>query len=177
MVQADSAGAAFGADPASGRRDVAVVGAVRGSGVHLVSGACDADTYHVDRQDAIRVVQAKGNRVLDDSQVRAVADLVLRAGRFLGRPQDIEWAFEGTQLYLLQARPITTLGALSDPAAALSLWDNSNIAESYNGITTPLTFSFARRAYERCIASSASCCACRRRCWLKNETPFATCSA
>src|SRR5205807_7820799 len=25
---------------------------------------------------------------------------------------------------------------------------NSNIAESYNGVTTPLTFSFARRAYE-----------------------------
>src|SRR5262249_29807307 len=29
-----------------------------------------------------------------------------------------------------------------------NLWDNSNIAESYNGITTPLTFSFARKAYE-----------------------------
>jgi|AGTN01.2.fsa_nt_gi Phosphoenolpyruvate synthase/pyruvate phosphate dikinase len=31
----------------------------------------------------------------------------------------------------------------------LDLWDNSNIGESYPGVTTPLTFSFARAAYER----------------------------
>ena len=36
----------------------------------------------------------------------------------------------------------------ADPDGVLNLWDNSNIAESYNGITTPLTFSFARRIYE-----------------------------
>ncbi|MCB0181849.1 MAG: phosphoenolpyruvate synthase, partial [Anaerolineae bacterium] len=53
------------------------------------------------------------------------------------------------QLYLLQARPITTLLAEPEPPnGQLNLWDNSNIAESYPGVTTPLTFSFARRAYE-----------------------------
>ncbi len=36
-----------------------------------------------------------------------------------------------------------------DPDGQYALWDNSNIAESYNGITTPLTFSFARFAYEQ----------------------------
>src|SRR5438876_9081299 len=40
------------------------------------------------------------------------------------------------------------LDGKAEPAGAPTLWDNSNIAESYNGITTPLTFSFARRAYE-----------------------------
>jgi pyruvate,water dikinase len=30
----------------------------------------------------------------------------------------------------------------------LNIWDNSNIAESYGGVTTPLTFSFARHIYE-----------------------------
>ena len=35
------------------------------------------------------------------------------------------------------------------PRCAVSaVWDNSNIIESYSGITTPLTFSFARRGYE-----------------------------
>ena len=33
-------------------------------------------------------------------------------------------------------------------AGPLNIWDNSNIIESYSGVTTPLTFSFARRAYE-----------------------------
>ena len=65
-----------------------------------------------------------------------------------GCPQDIEWAIEGDQLYLLQSRPITTLGHTPDPSEPLVVWDNSNIAESYSGITSPMTFSFAERAYE-----------------------------
>ena len=85
---------------------------------------------------------------LTDEQVRAVADLVRKCGRHFGRPQDVEWAVEGGKLSLLQSRPITSLGGLPDPDAAFNLWDNSNIAESYNGVTTPLTFSFARKAYE-----------------------------
>src|SRR5262249_55840676 len=32
--------------------------------------------------------------------------------------------------------------------AARRVWDNSNIVESYSGVTTPLTFSFARGVYE-----------------------------
>lgn len=40
------------------------------------------------------------------------------------------------------------LSDATDSHGIRNLWDNSNIVESYNGITTPLTFSFARRAYE-----------------------------
>ncbi|MGE5192472.1 MAG: PEP/pyruvate-binding domain-containing protein [Deltaproteobacteria bacterium] len=109
--------------------------------------------------------------VLDDAQVLAVAELVWRTGEYRGVPQDIEWAIEGTCLHLLQARPITTLtlpgtrATGAGPRGAdtaterrlrgaapliqqVRIWDNSNIGESYNGVTTPLTFSFARRAYE-----------------------------
>ncbi|MFO1448412.1 MAG: hypothetical protein U1F61_09675 [Opitutaceae bacterium] len=39
-------------------------------------------------------------------------------------------------------------GPLADPDGELTLWDNANIAESYSGVTTPLTFSFARSIYE-----------------------------
>ena len=58
------------------------------------------------------------------------------------------------QLYCLQARPIVTLPCsfFFRPDARGSkavLWDNSNIVESYSGVTTPLTFSFASRAYEQ----------------------------
>lgn len=54
----------------------------------------------------------------------------------------------GRTLHLLQSRPITSLAGRADPDGAWQLWDNSNIAESYSGITTPLTFSFARHVYE-----------------------------
>src|SRR5260221_6890295 len=91
---------------------------------------------------------APPREVLDGSQIRAVAELVWRTGQYLGAPQDIEWAFEGSRLHLLQARPITTIACTADPDGVLNIWDNSNIGESYNGVTTPLTFTFARRAYE-----------------------------
>jgi pyruvate,water dikinase len=174
MVDGDASGVAFSADPVSGRRAVAVVAAVRGLASALVSGESEADTWHVDRDDRIlkRVIEIKRVRhqrdpsgregvravaveaseaaqaaITDDTAVR-VAALCRNAERHFGRPQDIEWTCSGARLYLLQSRPITTLADRADPDALPALWDNSNIIESYSGVTTPLTFSFARHAYE-----------------------------
>ena len=174
MVNADIAGVAFSADPVDGRRGVALVSAVFGLATTLVSGESDADVYEVDRSEKVlrvsvaakqrkhghdatraegvatfRVPAEQQNlRVLSDEQACAIAALARRVQRHFGRPQDIEWAIEQQQLYLLQARPITTLHRLPDRDAPPTIWDNSNISESYGGITTPLTFSFARAAYE-----------------------------
>lgn len=173
MILPRAAGVAFSADPVSGRRGVAVVSAVHGLGSSLVSGEAEADTWLIDRRGAIierRVgpkdrmhgpdsAEAGGVRsmnvplhlierpVLSDEEVLAVAALARTAHRRFGRPQDIEWAI-ADRLALLQSRPITSLRALPDPDAPLALWDNSNIVESYSGITTPLTFSFARDIYQ-----------------------------
>lgn len=174
MVNADVSGVAFSADPVSGRRSVAIVSAVPGLGTALVGGEAAADVFKVDRSGAIvdraivrknishlfdpaadegvsEVVlsEAEGLKpALNDKQAVAIADLARRAAHAFGSPQDIEWAIEGDNLFLLQSRPITTLRDLPDPEGALNLWDNSNITESYNGVTTPLTFSFARYIYE-----------------------------
>jgi rifampicin phosphotransferase len=174
MVDSEASGVAFGADPVTGRRGVAVVSAVRGLGTGLVSGECDADTFSVGRDGSVletavadkaaaheRDASAlEGVRsvpvapelaslpAVDEARVREIAAVVWRAGAVFGRPQDMEWAVEGPTLYVLQSRPITSLAGVADPDGAFGLWDNSNIAESYPGVTTPLTFSFARRAYE-----------------------------
>ena len=174
MVNADVSGVAFSADPVSGRRSVAIVSAVPGLGTALVGGEAAADVFKVDRSGAIvdraivrknishlfdpaadegvsevALSEAEGLKpALNDKQAVAIADLARRAARAFGSPQDIEWAIEGDNLFLLQSRPITTLRDLPDPEGALNLWDNSNITESYNGVTTPLTFSFARYIYE-----------------------------
>src|SRR5262249_21339623 len=141
MIEADSAGVAFGADPVSGRRGVAVVSAVFGLGTALVGGDADADTWHVDRDGriidrriaqkkiahtadpgshegvrSVPVPQAKASQpALTDEQVRAVAELARRAGKHFGRPQDIEWAYASGELFLLQSRPVTSLTDRPDP--------------------------------------------------------------
>jgi len=169
MVQPRAAGVAFSADPVSGRRGVAVVSAVRGLGSSIVSGEADADTWLVDRHGEIvqrqivpdrrmqgteRVAPAAdvepsvtATATLTDDDVQAVANLARAAARHFGRPQDIEWAI-GDRLVLLQSRPITSIGAISDPDGRVVIWDNSNIVESYSGVTSPLTFSFAREIYQ-----------------------------
>lgn len=174
MIDAEAAGVAFGADPVSGRRGIAVISSVWGLGTALVGGDEDADVFRVDRMGTIlerTIVEKKtAHRAsregsdgvmaesvpvhlqkessLSDTQLLEVADLVRATGRHFGHPQDIEWAMKHDRIYLLQSRPITSLSNLADPDGALNLWDNSNIAESYNGVTTPLTFSFARGVYE-----------------------------
>lgn len=150
MIPAESAGVAFSADPVSGRRGVAIVASVRGLGEALVSGDVTGDAFQVDRTGRIvhRETVKSEKASLTDPQVLKVAALARQAARHFGRPQDIEWALAGDSLYLLQSRPITSLSRQSDPDGAWQLWDNSNIAESYSGVTTPLTFSFARHIYE-----------------------------
>ena len=149
MVNAEVSGVAFAADPVTGRRSVAVVSAVEGLATSLVSGESDADTYYIDREGCIVQRQIIASQpILNDDQILALAHLVRQVSKYFQRPQDIEWAIENGQLYLLQSRPITALAQMPDPDGILNLWDNSNIAESYSGVTTPLTFSFARRAYE-----------------------------
>ncbi|MES2859991.1 MAG: PEP/pyruvate-binding domain-containing protein [Pseudomonadota bacterium] len=141
MVPATSAGVAFTADPVSGDPDVVVISAVEGLGDRLVSGEVDGETWRV-RADRIAAPDAP---ILHPGQARAVADLARRAEAHYGAPQDVEWAFEGQRLYLLQSRPITTLPSID--VEAIGIWDNSNIVESYPGVVSPFTFTFARRVY------------------------------
>ncbi len=106
---------------------------------------------------------------LSDEQALDVAREARRLADALGSPQDLEWALVppaegdrgGGSFVALQARPITTSlssGHLTSeepssqppprPGSATRLWENSNLIESYGGMTSPMTFSFARRAYE-----------------------------
>lgn len=147
MVAARAAGVAFSADPVRGRRRICTVCAVRGTGDKLVSGEVDGETWEIGRGGT--VICLGEARVLARNQAQAVAALARRCAEHFGKPQDIEWAFdESGKLWLLQSRPITTLLHMPDPDDEMIIWDNSNIAESYSGVTLPLTFSFARNAYE-----------------------------
>ena len=174
MVASEVSGVAFSTDPVTGRRSVAVVSALRGLGTALVGGDADADTYRVQFDGAIleRSIVSKSlahrpspdspegyakyeipepaasKPALTDEEAARIAELARCAERHFGRPQDIEWAMRGGEIFLLQSRPVTSLGATADPDGVRNIWDNSNIVESYSGITTPLTFSFALHAYE-----------------------------
>ncbi|HEX6368879.1 MAG TPA: PEP/pyruvate-binding domain-containing protein [Longimicrobium sp.] len=95
----------------------------------------------------------RSRRALGDEQAREIAAAAKRLADRFGAPQDVEWALRQGKLWILQARPVTGPGRAEAPGPAddgeRRLWDNSNIVESYGGVTTPLTFSFARSVYEQ----------------------------
>lgn len=89
---------------------------------------------------------------LSDPQILAVAAVCRKIEKACGGvPQDIEWTIDfenDRRVYIVQTRPITTLEKLRPSSKEYkTIWDNSNIVESYSGVTSPLTFSFALNAY------------------------------
>jgi rifampicin phosphotransferase len=170
MIDADRSGVIFTCDPIEKKVDRYLVSAVYGVGEGLVSGALDADNYWLDaatgslvRSEIAHKNEAfsKGNSghtasveveaakqdipALTGQELQDLFHMSKRASDFYQRPQDIEWAYEKGKLYLLQTRPVTTL--TSNPTGYPNLWDNSNIIESYGGVTLPLSFTFALRNY------------------------------
>src|SRR2546429_1620860 len=143
MVEAEVACVLFTANPLTGKRREAVIDANPGLGEAVVSGATNPDHFVAqtttgeiierrlgDKQVLIQAAAGGGiqkieagasptSTCLSDDQIRALAALGARVEALYGTPQDIEWAIDASgQIFLLQARPITTLFPL--PAEAPS---------------------------------------------------------
>lgn len=120
MVEPAAAGVLFTADPVTSDRSRMVIEAVPGRGEALVQGSRTPDRYVVDHfsghvREELPADPASGP-LLDAGQVRVLHALARRAEAHFGQPQDLEWAVDAAgTLWLLQARPITTL----EPEAAL----------------------------------------------------------
>ena len=142
MLDADRSGVMFSADPATGDPSRVIIEGAFGLGEVVVGGAVEPDTYVVDKdgprlvsvrvgQQAIAVRRgpdgadlqvelsaAEGaRRVLSDDDTLTLARLAARVEEHYGSPQDMEWAFQGDELYLVQSRPITALPRSGAPSA------------------------------------------------------------
>ena len=167
MIGSEISGVIFSANPLTGNTKEMMVSSTWGLGEGLVSGALDADTFILNSNGEIvkseiaekkqRIIynQSGGTAAaevevnkqsilsLNKKQLKELHKMALKVQDFIGMPMDIEFGIENNIIYLLQARPITNLKKYAE----FNVWDNSNIVESYSGVTTPLTFSFIRRSY------------------------------
>ncbi|MFC3999317.1 PEP/pyruvate-binding domain-containing protein [Nocardiopsis sediminis] len=111
MVEAETAGVLFTADPLSGSRSVMVADAVRGLGTAVVDGSAVPDHYSMGPDG----VDGPGDGCLTRGQVAELRAAGERLQRHFGSPQDAEWAYDAHGvLWLLQSRPVTTLFPLPD---------------------------------------------------------------
>ena len=167
MMEPDVSGILFTANP-QGILNESVIVCGKGSGDQVVEDRTDATTYYYNLSDKSCYYEQTGaspllaegeieNLIISSQRIKELLNRKSReesgrsfhkdVGRGLGKDLsrdfdmdleqdfDIEYAIRNGKVYYLQARPITSIDR-TDPAVIL---DNSNIVESYPGITLPLT--------------------------------------
>ncbi|MEI6444444.1 MAG: glycerol-3-phosphate acyltransferase, partial [Nostocales cyanobacterium ELA583] len=135
QVQSVFSGVAFSRDPISQQGEAVVIEAVSGSPSQIVSGKVTPEQYRVvvAGYEKLSCLQFEGNGKVPEALIKQVAYLARRLERrYLGVPQDMEWSYDGQNLWILQTRPITTL---------LPLWTRKIAAEVIPGVIHPLTWS------------------------------------
>lgn len=142
QIQGAFSGVAFSRDPILCSGDGVLVEGLPGTATAVVSGRTTPEQYRVilpleaDGTGSDEDIPIEGEGNLPPALVRQVAKLARDIEqRYHGIPQDIEWTYDGQQLWLLQSRPITTL---------LPLWTRKIAAEVIPGAICPLTWSINR---------------------------------
>ncbi|MEO1523339.1 MAG: PEP/pyruvate-binding domain-containing protein, partial [Cyanobacteria bacterium J06633_2] len=147
-------GVAFSRDPVSRQGEAVVIEALPGTATQVVSGRRTPEYYRVwiprTAMDTLRdtarslswqipeglALNIEGTGDVPSSIIKRVAYLVRHLEHRLGDvPQDVEWSYDGQQLWILQSRPITTM---------LPVWTRKIAAEVIPGFIRPLTWSINR---------------------------------
>lgn len=189
MVDAQTAGVTYSIHPVTGRRTQVMINAIPGLAAPLVDGTITPDQYVVDvthhgepTQVRTRVLADKSQRLsvsheglrtdpleegtqhrssLTDSQLFALARTAKQVEQALRRPMDIEWAFDSSQLWLVQARPITNVhtpcGLTNDDCE----WSRTNFKETLPELPSPLSLSFLEQFMDRYILAHYRRLGCR----------------
>ena len=132
MVESEKAGVLFTVNPVTQNKDEMQINASYGLGESVVSGRVTADSYIVNKSGDVlevtigtketQIVYADKNtkeesvseekrtaRALNDTEIAALVSAALEIEKHYGMPMDIEWAIQKNEIYILQARAITTL--------------------------------------------------------------------
>ena len=131
QIDSEVAGVGFSLNPLTNDYDEAVIDANWGQGESVVAGLVSPDHFIINKVDH-QVVEKKlgakqvsiwlgpdGDTIerqdhrsteftLSDAQLGKLTEVMCRIEAFFEKPIDIEWAYASGQLYVLQARPITT---------------------------------------------------------------------
>lgn len=150
QVRGVFSGVAFSRDPINQQDNAVVIEALPGDATQIVSGKVTPEQYRVFLAQRQFIQSQQSGWVLPDDielQIEGEGDVppaLIRQVAFLARhlesqyhgiPQDIEWSYDGSALWLLQSRPITTL---------LPIWTRKIAAEVIPGLIRPLTWSINR---------------------------------
>lgn len=147
-----SAGVLFTAEPLTGNRNEMRISAVNGLAEKLVSGRVNPEeiTLKVRREKVSILRDTIDQIILSDTQIMNLYWIGDRIAWALGdgqKPQDIEWAFDGNEFWIVQARPVTNLPyPTADEIKDIPIiWSNANFKDAIPGVQTTLSWSNLQR--------------------------------
>ncbi len=143
MIDADFSGVVFSANP-QGILNESVIVMGNKTGDNVVEEKTDVTTCYYNRTDKKYYTEKNGETAptITNELIEKLIELCAEVESIFGKLVDIEFSVKNNEIFILQARPITTINADSP-----LILDNSNIVESYPGISLPLTISFVKEAY------------------------------
>ncbi len=132
MVESEKSGVIFTVNPVNKSKDEMLLNASYGLGESVVSGLVTADSYVVDKYGNLIDIKVgkketqiiysdlgtkeveleenkKSLRVLSDEEINGLSNVALKIEKHYDYALDIEWAIKESYIYILQARPVTTL--------------------------------------------------------------------
>jgi pyruvate,water dikinase len=143
MVTPLAAGVAFSMNPVTGERHV-IIEAVRGLADKLLGGTIVPSRFVVDARGVLSSADRRdvGSDVLPDRAVLSVAAVVREVADRAERPQDVEWAWTGEEVAVIQARPITAL-------ESAHVYSRRLVGDMSPGLIKPLLWSTHSRSMTR----------------------------
>ena len=140
MVQSEYSGVIFTANP-QGILNESVIVVGEGLGENVVSDKIKTTSYYYNLNDKLYYFEGTKDYI-KKNQIEELITISQNIEKIFGKYLDIEFGIENNKVYILQARSITTIND-SNPL----IFDNSNIVESYPGISLTLTISFVESVY------------------------------
>lgn len=153
MINPDVSGILFSANP-QGILNESVIVVGEGLGENVVNDLVPTTSYYYNLTDDLYYYESQENaKLIDDEMVNKLIELSAELKKTFGDYIDMEFGIINKDIYILQVRNITTLNT-DNPL----ILDNSNIVESYPGISLPLTASFVQLAYSGVFKGLAKRC-------------------
>ncbi|MFZ5943127.1 MAG: PEP/pyruvate-binding domain-containing protein [Bacillota bacterium] len=155
LVSGDISGVFFTADPITGDRNTMTGNYILGMGEALVSGQINPFVFKLHKLPGVFRKSTYEGPAKISQFGKSLFYIGSRLEKELGFPLDIEWTVKGNKLFLLQARPITTLignnpekGQWNDSMTGCYLWSNVNFGEAVPHVMTPITWSVQKHIFE-----------------------------
>lgn len=167
LINSEKAGILFTVNPLNNRRDQMLIDSSWGLGEAIVSGKVTPDQFvinkktgrvveqHIAKKKVQIVRRSQGTTEesvllemqqqssLGDEEIETLYHTAQGVEAYYGEPMDIEWAIEGGTVYVVQARPVTTLFPLAEPhedpkTSGLKIYLSMRTAQGVSGPITPM---------------------------------------